>query len=217
MAVRGLYAITDERLGAKELLTKTRQVIKGGAGMIQYRNKHSGQEQHLHSVYELLSLCRQQHVPLIINDDVELAKSCGADGVHLGEQDMPLEQARAILGPRAIIGVSCYNELNRAIIAQHAGADYVAFGSFYPSPTKPDTVHATVDLIRQAKARLSIPLVAIGGITPDNAPQLITAGADAVAVIHGLFGQVDPGRAAHRFAQLFAAVDRGIAQRAQQQ
>jgi thiamine-phosphate pyrophosphorylase len=216
MTIRGLYAITDEHLRAKELLTKTRQLIKGGTGMIQYRNKHSGQEQHLHCVYELLSLCRQQHVPLIINDDVELAKSCGADGVHLGEQDMPLEQARAILGPRAIIGVSCYNELNRAIIAQSAGADYVAFGSFFPSPTKPDAVYAPVELITQAKTQLSIPVVAIGGITPDNAAGLIAAGADAIAVIHALFGQADPARAARMFVRLFTKPDIGLAQRTQQ-
>lgn len=216
MAVRGLYAITDEGLTQRELLAKTREVINGGACMIQYRSKSTDQQQRDREARNLLSLCRQLGVPFIINDDIMLAKDCGAQGVHLGAEDEPVERARAVLGAHAIIGVSCYNDLNRAIIAQHAGADYVAFGSFYPSPTKPDAVHAPVDLIRQAKAQLCIPVVAIGGITLQNAPELITAGTDAIAVIHGLFGQADPGRAAHRFAQLFAGVDRRIAQRVQQ-
>jgi len=217
MAVKGLYAITDECLTQQDLLEKTRQVIKGGASVIQYRDKTTDQGQRSQNARKLLSLCRQHHVPLIINDDIILAKNSGANGVHLGEHDKSIEQARAMLGDRAIIGVSCYNDLKRAIIAESAGADYVAFGSFFPSPTKPDAVHASIDLIKLAKAGLSIPVVAIGGITLQNATLLIDAGADAIAMVHGLYGQADPGHAAHLFVQLFAEVEHGIAQRIQQQ
>ena len=203
--IKGLYAITDEQLVHNSLLGKVAQVVRGGAAVIQYRNKSGDQQQRSCEVRALLTLCHQLHVPLIVNDDVMLAKAEGADGVHLGREDESIRQARVVLGEQAVIGVSCYNDLQRAITAQESGADYVAFGSFFPSPTKPDTVLAPIDLLRQAKARLSIPVVAIGGITPHNAPLLIDAGADAVAVIHGLFGHANPGFMAREYARLFSA------------
>jgi len=202
--IKGLYAITDEGLTQEELPGKTRLAIRGGAAIIQYRNKTTDQHQRIQQVHTLLSLCKQHHVPLIINDDTMLAKTTAANGVHLGRDDASIQQARAALGSQAIIGVSCYNDLQRAITAQRLGADYVAFGSFFPSSTKPDTVCAPIDLLRRAKRKLSIPVVAIGGITPDNAAMLIDAGADAVAVIHGLFGQNDVLAAAADYAKLFS-------------
>ena len=139
----------------------------------------------------------------LVNDDVELAKQTQADGVHLGREDVSLVQARTQLGPQAIIGVSCYNELARAVQAQNEGADYVAFGRFFPSRTKPQAVQADLELLREAKTKLHIPIVAIGGITPENGASLIAAGADALAVIEGVFGQADVRAAAARYARLF--------------
>jgi thiamine-phosphate pyrophosphorylase len=139
----------------------------------------------------------------IINDDVTLAKETQADGVHLGREDAAIAQARKQLGSRAIIGVSCYNELARAEQAAAQGADYVAFGRFFPSRTKPQAVPASLDLLREAKKKLHIPVVAIGGITPENGASLIAAGANALAVIEGVFGQADVRAAAERYASLF--------------
>ncbi|MGH8400781.1 MAG: thiamine phosphate synthase, partial [Gammaproteobacteria bacterium] len=142
--------------------------------------------------------------PLIVNDDIALAQSIGADGVHLGRDDAPLEQARVQLGPHALIGVSCYDSLQLATEAAHAGADYVAFGSFFASPSKPDATHASVSLLAAAHRQLSVPICAIGGITPQNGTELVTAGADILAVISGVFAAADIEQAAHRYAQLFS-------------
>jgi thiamine-phosphate pyrophosphorylase len=142
-------------------------------------------------------------VLFIVNDDVTLAKETQADGVHLGREDASLVQARAQLGPKVIIGLSCYNELARVETAQAQGADYVAFGRFFPSRTKPRAVPANLDLLREAKKKLRIPVVAIGGITPENGASLIAAGADALAVIEGVFGQADVRAAATRYSRLF--------------
>jgi thiamine-phosphate pyrophosphorylase len=141
-------------------------------------------------------------MPLIVNDDVELAAGIGAAGVHLGEDDADIAAARSRLGNGAIIGVSCYDSLERARDLAAAGADYLAFGAFFPSPTKPQARRATPDLLRAARA-FGKPLVAIGGITPDNAADLIAAGADFVAVVSGVFGQPDVTDAARRYASLF--------------
>ena len=150
-----------------------------------------------------MSLCHDHGIPLIINDDVELAVAVGAHGVHLGKADSTVRSARKQLGAEAIIGVSCYNELERAVEAASEGADYVAFGRFFPSQSKPDTVTADPELLRQARQRLGIPVVAIGGITPENGQPLITAGAQLLAAIHGVFGQADVQAAARRYAELF--------------
>lgn len=201
---RGLYAIADTALlPAEELVASVAYAIQGGAVMIQYRDKGDDEMRRQYEAADLSNLCRPLGVPLIINDDVELASNIMAKGVHLGKDDADIASARAKLGASAIIGVSCYNDLQRAIEAERAGADYVAFGSFFASPTKPNAVQADVDLLRQAKAQLTIPVVAIGGINADNGAQLVTAGADLLAVISDVFGQTDIAAAADKIAQLF--------------
>jgi thiamine-phosphate pyrophosphorylase len=151
----------------------------------------------------LAHLCRQFEVPLLINDHIDLALEVGADGVHLGREDAPISQARLKLGHEKIIGISCYNELESAIEAECNGADYVAFGAFFSSVTKLDTVPASVDLLQQGNLEISIPIVAIGGINSNNALELISAGADAVAVSNALFGARDIRSEAGKFSELF--------------
>ena len=172
--------------------------IQGGARIIQYRNKHQLDPD---IALALAKLCRQNMIPLIINDSIELAMF--ADGVHLGKDDGDVAAARQTLGNNAIIGVSCYNDLQRAIEAEHAGADYIAFGSMFPSSTKPHAVPASLALLEQAASVLTIPIVAIGGITPQNAASVILAGAHAVAVINAVFAAPDITRAAQQFSALF--------------
>lgn len=201
---RGLYAVTGEAPSPEELVDRVARAIHGGVVLVQYRDKSGAAARRQREATALLELCRASGVPLIINDDVALACLIGADGVHLGKDDAPLAEARAALGREAIIGVSCYNSLERALQAQDAGADYVAFGSFFASPTKPAAVRAGPDLLRVARSRIDLPIVAIGGITPENGAQLIEAGADLLAVIHGVFGAPDPEYAAYRYAALFA-------------
>lgn len=202
--VLGLYAITDpELIDAQALVSVVRDVIQNGARVIQYRNKIDDRHVREHQALELVKLCRGYHVPLIVNDDIATADFVRADGVHLGHDDRSVAEARRVLGEHALIGVSCYNSLERAMTAQRQGADYIALGSFFPSHTKPDAAVADLDLLRAVKARVSIPVVAVGGITPENAAPLIAAGANAVAVIHGLFAQPDPSATARRFARLF--------------
>jgi thiamine-phosphate pyrophosphorylase len=203
---RGLYAITDSYLIPADKLTgQVAAAIRGGAAVIQYRDKSSSPAQRQQQAAALVSLCHDHGIPLIINDDVELAVAVGAHGVHLGKADSTVRSARKQLGANAIIGVSCYNELERAVEAASEGADYVAFGRFFPSQSKPDTVTADPELLRQARQRLGIPVVAIGGITSENGQPLITAGAQLLAAIHGVFGQADVQAAARRYAELFGA------------
>ena len=202
---RGLYAITDRRLIPEaELVERVRKAIDGGAAIIQYRDKSSGQARRLEQAAALAALCSARQVPLIINDDIELAAAVNADGVHLGIDDTSISTARAQLGEDAIIGVSCYNRLERAVEAVDAGADYVAFGRFFASKTKPNAVTADIDLLVAARQQLRVPIVAIGGITPDNGAALIAAGADYLAAIDGVFGQADVYAAAQGYAALFA-------------
>jgi len=201
---RGLYVITDPELIAdRDWVTQVEAAIAGGATLIQYRDKDATAAQRLERARALLACCRAHEVPLLINDDVALAAAVGTDGVHLGRDDAALAEARRQLGPRAIIGVSCYNQLPRALAAAEAGADYVAFGRFFPSRSKPLAVQAEVDLLRRARQELNIPVAAIGGITADNGAALIAAGADLLAVIHGVFGQPGVAAAARRLAGLF--------------
>jgi thiamine-phosphate pyrophosphorylase len=203
---RGLYVITD---GPRpDLFEAVKQAILGGARLVQYRDKtHDAQRCH-GEAETLLALCREYDVPLIINDDISLARAIGADGVHLGESDESIAEARAALGPNAIIGVSCYDSLERAQRMAKQGASYIAFGAFFPSPTKPQARRAGVDLLRHSAA-LAIPRVAIGGITPDNGASLIAAGADYLAVISAVFGRPDIRAAAQRFTQLYSS-DRAV-------
>jgi thiamine-phosphate pyrophosphorylase len=197
---RGLYAITD---GPRpDLLAAVEGALRGGAAILQFRDKTADRERRAADAAALLALCRRFGVPLIINDDVELAATVGAHGVHLGEHDGEIAAARTRLGPDAIIGVSCYDSLDRAQQFAAAGADYLAFGAFFATATKPGARRASIDLLLAAKP-LGLPLVAIGGITPDNAQPLIAAGADFVAVVAGVFAAADPAGAARRYANLF--------------
>ena len=171
--------------------------------MLQYRSKLADQSLRKMQASELLTLCKAFSVPLIINDDPLLAKDMDADGVHVGREDALLSEARTLLGPDKIIGVSCYGSLDLAMQAEQGGADYVAFGSFYPSSTKPNAAPVSFGIVGEAKAKLAIPVVAIGGITLDNAGPLIEAGIDGIAVINALFGAIDIETAAHGFSELF--------------
>lgn len=203
--LRGLYAITlDPSPGATRLNEQVAQAIAGGAKVIQYREKSGDRRRRRDEAEALLALCRSAGVPLIINDDVALAAQIGADGVHIGREDGALAHARATLGAQALVGVSCYNDLDLALTAQDGGASYIAFGSFHPSPTKPQAVRAAPQLLQSARQQIRLPVVAIGGITPQNGPALIHAGADMLAVISGVFEQSDITRAAHTFSSLFS-------------
>lgn len=202
--LRGLYAITDGALtpGAR-LAPAVEAAIRGGARLVQYRDKSTDTQRRRQEARALAELCRDHGVGFIVNDDVELALESGADGVHLGRDDVELTTARVRLGPRALIGVSCYDSLQRAVAAAHAGADYVAFGSFYASDTKPGTVRAPLSLLAEARRQLGIPVCAIGGITPENGATLLEAGAQMLAVIRGVFAEKDVRVAAESYARLF--------------
>jgi len=205
LVCRGLYAITDPFLLADDQLDRAvEQAILGGARLIQYRDKSSDVLRRRRQAESLNRLCRRHQVPLIINDDVELAVQSGAAGVHIGRDDPAFATARARLGEAALIGVSCYDRLDLALDAERAGADYVAFGAVFPSPTKPTEIRAPLSLLREARTALKAPIIAIGGITPENAPSLLAAGVDALAVVSAVFGQPDIQSAARRFAVLFA-------------
>jgi thiamine-phosphate pyrophosphorylase len=198
----GLYAITD---GPRDdLVAACEAAIDGGAVLLQYRDKTADAARRLAETRALADLCARRRVALIVNDDVELALASGAMGVHLGEDDADIASARAKLGPCAIVGVSCYDSPERARVLAAEGADYLAFGAFYASPTKPNARTATPALLRDAKA-LNVPLVAIGGLTAANAAPLIEAGANYLAVISAVFGARDIQAAARSFAALFDA------------
>ena len=200
----GLYAITPEvPRTTLPLATQVEQAIAGGARLIQYRNKGGDPAERLRTARSLLAVCRTASVPLIINDDLDLAVRIGDDGVHLGQDDPDPREARSRLGPGAIIGVSCYDRLQRALYAQAIGAAYVAFGRFFPSTTKPLAVQATPALLRQARRSLAISLVAIGGMTPENGAIPIAAGADMLAAVDAVFGQSDIRAVAAAFDALF--------------
>ena len=186
--IQGLYAITDPNLIAdNQLFSSIESAIRGGAKIIQYRNKLAPQSTQYEQALQLSKLCQQHQVTFIINDDPNLAKAVNADGVHLGQNDEKIAAARKILGEQAIIGVSCYNQISNAQHAMEQGADYIAFGRFFPSNTKPHALQADLNLLQLARQQLAIPIVAIGGITLNNAADVIKQGADAIAVIHSLF------------------------------
>lgn len=199
---RGLYLVTPDEPDTRRLLARMAQVISEGPVLVQYRNKSAAPALRREQARELLSLCREAGVPLVINDHWPLAAEIGADGAHLGEEDGALVEARAALGPDAILGASCYNELERAHRAAAAGASYLAFGAFFPSGTKPLARRAEPALLADSAA-LGLPRVAIGGITRDNAHTLVAAGADLVAVIGGVFDAADPAAAARALRDAF--------------
>lgn len=199
----GLYAITSQPRDTEQLIEQVSQALAGGARIIQYRDKSSDHVRRIDEAQALLNLCHEHQAPLIINDDIELASRIQADGIHLGQQDTALNDARNRLGEHCIIGISCYNDFSLAQRAAADGADYIAFGAFFPSGTKPSALAASPDLLHRAKQELEIPVVAIGGITPHNAAALLDAGADMLAVIQGLFAQPDIKLAARAFSSLF--------------
>ena len=203
--IRGLYAVTPDTHDTAELTAKVEAAFLGGAAFLQYRNKSADPNLRVRQARALQALCRKYDVPLIINDHLELVAAVNAAGLHLGKDDASLSDARASLPPGKLLGASCYNRLEDAVAAVRAGVDYVAFGSFFPSAVKPEAVQASPALLREAKRRLEVPIVAIGGITQDNAAQLIAAGADAVAVVSALFGARDVRVAAQQFERLFTS------------
>ena len=198
MKLRGLYAITPESGESDVLLRQVAQALEGGIACLQYRRKA---RQNAREVLALAALCRANGVPLIVNDDVDLALAAGADGVHLGREDGDVGAVRSKLGKK-LLGASCYDSLAAACSAVEAGADYIAFGSMFASPTKPAAVRAPLSLFSEARA-LGVPLVAIGGITLENAPQVLAAGADALAVISDLFDAADIAGRARAYGKLF--------------
>ena len=199
---RGLYLITRETPESGELLRVVASAVDGGAVMVQYRDKSGDAARRLAQAKTLRAFCHASGVPFIVNDDVALARTVGADGVHVGEHDASIAQAREELGPGAIVGASCYDRLDLAVAAQGAGASYVAFGSFFDSSTKANTRRPPPSLLTRATV-LGLPRVAIGGITLDNARPLIAAGADLLAVVSAIFDAPDPRAATRRFASLF--------------
>lgn len=197
--MRGLYAITPEHLPGDQLLARVKDALAGGIAVLQYRRKGMAS---IDEARVLLSLCRTRKVPFIVNDDVELALALDADGVHLGKDDGNLAPARVRLKGK-LLGASCYDSLEAARAAVRAGADHVAFGSVFASPTKPGAVRAPLSLFGEARS-LGVPLVAIGGITLGNAPQVIAAGADCLAIISDLFEAPDIAARARQYGKLFA-------------
>ncbi len=201
--LRGLYAVTPDWNDSKRLLAVTEAILAGGCRIVQYRNKATSDCHRQEQAGALRALTRRHDALLIVNDFVDLALQVEADGVHLGGDDGDLAAARQRLGPGKILGASCYDDLALAGQAQAAGVDYVAFGSFFPSQVKPAARRASLDLLRAARQEIELPICAIGGITPANAPALIAAGADLLAVISALYEADEPKAAAERFASLF--------------
>lgn len=205
--LRGLYAVTDSTLLADgRLLPYAEAALKGGARLLQYRDKADGDARRLREADALRELCERHGAQLIINDDAELAARLNV-GVHLGQEDGSLSVARALLGRKAIIGATCHARLDLAEQAAREGASYVAFGRFFNSNTKPGAPAASLELLAQARQQVSLPIVAIGGVTLANAPELIAHGASLVAVVHALFAAdsaAEVERRAHAFSELFA-------------
>lgn len=207
--LRGLYAITPSALCADRvrLLEAVEAALRGGAVLVQYRDKLGDPGTRRANVGALAALCRQHGAGLVVNDDAALAHAAGAAGAHLGAGDGSIAAARALLGPDAVVGATCGASLARAQAAIAAGASYVAFGRFFESRTKPDAPPATLELLAEARAALAVPICAIGGIRPDNGAAVVARGADLIAAIDGVFGVADPSqieRAARAYAALFA-------------
>ncbi|KQN96598.1 MULTISPECIES: thiamine phosphate synthase [Stenotrophomonas] len=202
-AARGVYLITPDEADTARLLERTRPLLAAGAIWLQYRNKVADAATRHEQALALQALCAAAGVPLIVNDDAALASAIGAAGVHLGEDDGDIAAARALLGPGAIIGASCYDQIELAQRAVAAGASYVAFGAFFPSRSKATTRRAHPHLLREAAA-LGVPRVAIGGLTPDNSTPLVEAGADLLAVISSVFAADDPVAALRGYRACFA-------------
>ena len=203
--IRGLYAVTPDEADTDLLLAKVEAALQGGISMLQYRNKLADPKLQTQQARAILPLCRQYQVPFIINDSVKLCLTLDADGVHIGTEDGNLTEIRARMGQDKILGASCYDRFDLALAAQGAGVDYVAFGACFASSTKPNAPVANLSLFDQARTQLTIPAVAIGGITLTNAAQVIAAGADSLAVINAIFNATDVKSSTEQFTQLFRA------------
>ena len=202
-AISGLYAVTPDTEDSARLAHQVRAALEGGARIVQYRNKSTDRALRRYQASALYALCCAHQAALIVNDDVVLALEIDAHGVHLGREDGSLAAARARLGPHKLLGASCYRSLENAELAIAEGADHIAFGSFFASTVKPGAVRSTPAILTEAKRKFGVPVVAIGGITHENAPIVIGAGADSVAVITALFGAPDIAGAARKFNALF--------------
>ncbi|WP_068808805.1 thiamine phosphate synthase [Thauera phenolivorans] len=200
---RGLYAVTPDEADTARLTALVARVLEGRPALLQYRNKLAAPALRREQALALQALCRTAEVPLLINDDLALALEIGADGAHLGRDDGDPSAARRALGAGRILGLSCYSEWARAERGAEAGADYVAFGAMFASRTKPEAEPAAVELLGRARRELGLPVAAIGGITLENAPGLVGAGADLVAVVSDVFGADDPGARAAAYRALF--------------
>ena len=199
--MRGLYLVTPDEPDTARLVARVEQVL-AHAVLLQYRNKTADAALRRRQLAALRIACSRAGVPLVANDNPDAVAGGRADGVHLGRDDADVARARVQLGPAAMIGASCYDDLGRARHAVEAGASYLAFGAFHPSPTKPDAIRAAPAILGQAR-RLGLPVVAIGGITPEHAPALVEAGADMLAVISGVFDSPDPAGAARAYRVCF--------------
>lgn len=200
---KGLYAITPNEADAGRLLANVESALQAGIALLQYRDKTSTTTEKLRRANALHELCIQYATPLIINDNPELAYQCNAEGVHLGQGDTTIDIAREMLGKEAIIGITCHHDLQLALKAQKQGANYVAFGRFFNSSTKPGAPLADIHLVRQASTQLNIPITAIGGLTLDNSKPIIKAGAHNIAVVEGVFSKTNIKDACLGFNQLF--------------
>ena len=205
--INGLYAITQDLTQTDELVDKVQKALQGGVKLLQYRNKSASWGLLREQAQALLSLCRSYHVPMIVNDNLDLALEIDADGVHLGQDDLArCEVKEQLTGYGKILGISCYNRLELALQAQQLCADYVAFGAFFPSATKPDAVKVTVDWVHQARKQIAIPIVGIGGIRITNAAAVIQSGCAAIAVSDDLFNTRNIQLRAQQLVQLFQDV-----------
>lgn len=201
--MRGLYLVTPNWDDTEKLIAATDAALGAGAALVQYRHKEAGPALRREQATALLALCRRHGRPLVINDHLDLCQAIDADGVHLGHTDAGIREARALLGQDKIVGASCYGELGLARAAVEAGASYVAFGGFYPSPVKKYTFVTPPEMLDQARAEFSVPIVVIGGMTPSNAEPLVARGIDLVAAITSVYGSRDPAEAARAFGALF--------------
>ena len=201
--LQGLYVITDAEYHINnDMISKTAEVLTAGAKIIQYCDKVHTIAEQIAVAQKLRELTTRHNSLFIVNDHLEVAQSCNADGVHLGKDDASIQQARNQLGNEKIIGASCYTSFENAEAANRASADYIAFGSFFPSPTKPNAPKASVELLKRAKKEFSTPICAIGGITPENAQDVVGAGADMIAVISSIFNASSPSRAVQEYLSI---------------
>jgi len=208
--LKGIYAITpdidiSDAKARRRLLEQTERMLDSGLTMFQFRNKSPDSKQKTQLAQQCQRLCRHYHTPFIVNDDVLLAQQCDADGIHVGQSDSDVPSIREALGDQAIIGVSCHGDIVLADNAVHDGADYIAFGRFFPSTSKPEAAPADIRVLQRAKNRFDVPIVAIGGIREDNAEYVLHAGADILAMIDGLFNSHDLKATLKKLQGLFAA------------